>query len=142
MSFWDPKYLEEQRKRRMEEERRRRLESEAAARRREAARQQQAKKAKLLKAKKLKEREEELEAANELGEEAQLKEDAAKPKEPFVPPVLNRGFGFAPGSAPMSAEAQATLKKNEIERQKKAVEDQSAARSEDPYNGPKLARPF
>ena len=141
MSFWDPKYLEEQKKRREEEERRMRLDREAAqvrAQRRAA----QARKDKLAKKKKKQGELEEEEAKRR--EEAGLSSaEGEGQKEEWIPPVLNRGLGGGFGIQRLATnkDAQEQIKRNELERQRKALEEEStSSAAQDNY--PKLNRPF
>ena len=146
MSFWDAKQMEEQRRKQMEQQAKKRAEDER--RRRDEQARQAAKKKKKLKLQKLnKQRQEEEEEAERLALELEGKEESEeqpKQRENFIPPPLNRGFGFQPGGGGMmSQSSRDQIKKNEVELQKKAQEEADAKGSaEDIYSGPRLNRGF
>jgi hypothetical protein len=142
MSFWDPKYLEEQKLRRDEEERRRQIErDEAKARKRR--RDAQARSADLA-SKKKKQAALEEEEARRLGEGGAAHDSDEGSKDEWTPPVLNRGLGsqgFGIQRLASNKEAQEQIKRNELEMQRKALEEKATASAEQELV-PKLNRPF
>lgn len=141
MSFWDPKYLEEQKKKREEEERRRRMDQEAAKarRRRRDAQERKAREEK----KKKKALQEELERQRQEELDSQNADSEKSEEDEWKPPVLSRGFGGGFGLQRLltNKDAQEQIKKNEMERQRKALEEKAAAGSEQEIV-PRLNRPF
>ncbi len=142
MSFWDAEKMAEEQRRREEEEERRRANDDARRRkkRREVdlcRRKRLAHLKAIKKAKELLEREGLIDS--DLIDEPM--EDPTSSS--WIPPKLNRGFNFAPGTPTVTEAARAQIQLNEAEKQRQLLEaSQKGSAKAEVYYGPKLNRPF